>query len=273
MNLYFIQGGIGKNISFTSTLNSFKEQICISTGFPNVFKEHPKVAATYPFLNWMEVEKNKKILSSMNQIIDIDPYKTDFLSGEKHINQSFFEILNLEASSSKFKNNEIYFSKEEEEFLLPIIKQLGSYVMIQLIGSDVNLDENIEYSSMNSRALKKKQIQEIINILNFDMKMNVVNVSDGKNKYTNTANIEFPIDYRKYMILLKYSQSFIAIDSFLQHASANKLALKRGLVLWGPTDSKMFGYDHNINLKSEVPYFMNFKTQNILDNFKKIDNT
>jgi hypothetical protein len=60
-----------------------------------------------------------------------------------------------------------------------------------------------------------------------------------------TEKVSFPP--RAIIALLKYSQGFIAIDSFLHHAAA---ALNvNGVVLWGGTAKSCLGYDCHKNLE------------------------
>jgi len=47
--------------------------------------------------------------------------------------------------------------------------------------------------------------------------------------------------------LVNWCDIWISIDSFLQHLVA-LYNLKKGIVLWGKSDPRHFGYDENINL-------------------------
>lgn len=55
-----------------------------------------------------------------------------------------------------------------------------------------------------------------------------------------------PVTTRRIIALLPYVFTFVAVDSFLQHASA--IFHKCGIVLWGPTHPRNLGYDHNVNI-------------------------
>lgn len=54
--------------------------------------------------------------------------------------------------------------------------------------------------------------------------------------------------------LLKSCDTFIGIDSFLQHMNDCYLQ-KKGIVLWGKSDPSIFGYDYNENLYVGTCYF------------------
>lgn len=51
---------------------------------------------------------------------------------------------------------------------------------------------------------------------------------------------------------LKACDTFISVDSFLQHAAW--LVNKPGIVLWGPSDPLIFGHDIHINLLRDRKY-------------------
>ncbi len=53
--------------------------------------------------------------------------------------------------------------------------------------------------------------------------------------------------------LINWSDVWINIDSFVQHLAAYH-KLKKGIVLWGKSDPKLFGYPHNINLLKDKKY-------------------
>ena len=64
----------------------------------------------------------------------------------------------------------------------------------------------------------------------------------------------------------------MSIDSCLQHFSCNKFNKKKGLVLWGTTNYKKYGYEHNINLQSELPNSMFFEGESLFSNIDKLIN-
>lgn len=54
-------------------------------------------------------------------------------------------------------------------------------------------------------------------------------------------------DVRKTMALLRVCKTFISVDTFLGHAG--HAVGKKGVVLFGPSDPKIFGHDSNINIR------------------------
>lgn len=266
LDLYFIEGGIGKNIAFTSLLNRFEQPIAVNSFWRKVFKNHSKVAAVYDSLNLFDTEYNNGLLKQLGNLYYPEPYKTDFLRGDKHIIDSFYELCEFEKPEKH--ETEIIFSEEEIKDIEALTEKLKPFVLVQFTGSDIEIKKDLD--EFTTRSLNKKQSQEIINILNFDLKLNVINVTNQKHSFKNTCTVEYPLDYRNFSLLLNYSQSFICIDSFLNHASSNKFCNNKGVVLWHALkSSKMFGYEKNKNIISRAPYFMNFDTKEIIDTYLK----
>ena len=108
--------------------------------------------------------------------------------------------------------------------------------------------------------------------MNFDLKLNVLNVFSTDDLLSNTAKIKkTKLDYMNYAHLLKYAKGFIGIDSSLNHMSANKFCDTKGVVLWNDENViERFSYNKNINLITNTPRVMRFDVNNIIDNFKKI---
>jgi ADP-heptose:LPS heptosyltransferase len=84
--------------------------------------------------------------------------------------------------------------------------------------------------------------------------------------------------------LLKDAETFVSIDSCLNHFSAS--AEKHGVVIWGSTRWTQFGYNHNKNLqfhmkdKWEDEKFIDSDPRNnmvepklVIDEFIKLDKT
>ena len=134
-------------------------------------------------------------------------------------------------------------------------------------------DESVEETDFEgARGLIKEQAQNIVDVLNFDLKLNVLNVFSTKNLLTNTAKIEkTTLNYMNYAHLLKYAKGFIAIDSSLNHMSANKFSNTKGVVLWNDENvMERFYYNKNINMTSNTPRVMRFNINEVIDNFQKI---
>ena len=266
-DLYFVPGGIGKCISFTSLLARIENPIAVCSGWKSLFQDHPKVYGSYDMTSFYEPEKNEYFSSYFNNFFYLDPYYSKhFLKDKKHISECFQLMRGIEMPT---KQSEVFFNKKDVEDLASIINEIDPFVMVQFSGSD---DTFLKEDDLYTRSLNRKQSQEIINILNFDLKLNVINVKnpDDTSTYENLCQIQHTLDFKKYMTLLSFSRGFIGVDSFLQHASSNKNKIVNGVVLWGSTSSQLFGYDHNINLQTKAPYQMVFETNDIMDSFSSL---
>lgn len=268
-DIYFIPGGIGKCISFTSYLSRIDSPISICSGWKDLFTDHPKVLGSYDMTSFYEKEKNLHFSSYFNNHINLEPYYSKyFLRDQRHLSECFQLMCGIESPT---KQSEIFFNEKNVSDLLPIIEKIDPFVLVQFSGTDEYI---MKENDLYSRRLGRKQSQEIINILNFDLKLNVINVKDPNSKlpdFENTCKIDFPLNYMDYLCLLSFSRGHISIDSFLQHGSSNKNKIVKGVVLWGSTDSSLFGYEHNINMQSLVPYQMKFDTKSIIESYLKIN--
>ena len=261
MNIYLTQGGIGKTIAFTSILDKIQESICISTYYPEIFKNISKIDTIYPPLTIGDDYSNI-FFKNFNEVIYHDPYHGNFLKGQTHLIEAFHEKYNLVCDElyHNIKIEDIESKKYSE-----MIDQLDSFVLVQFTGSDI--DNNINIDVLGTRNLRLKTSQEIINILHNDFKINVLEVNNGQRQFENTVIINNrTLNYRDYLNLMRYCKSFISIDSCLNHMSAFKQKPKKGVCLFRSKEyAKLWEYPHNINLYSEIPLQMKFSTQTIVD--------
>lgn len=64
--------------------------------------------------------------------------------------------------------------------------------------------------------------------------------------------IETPVSFAMLKDELDRCDVWISVDSFFQHFNEN-FRQKHGIVLWGPSDPKIYGYDTNMNLTAKEP--------------------
>lgn len=260
MDFHVVHGGIGKQIMFTSTLDKITEKICVSTYWDKVFINHPMVESVYPDYGWGTYDMSK-FYREFKNIIYVEPYFGNFLKGGQHLIESYHEKLNLPFDRLY---HTVTFSKEEEHYYSKFIEELGDYILVQFTGSDK--DFNKELNALGSRNLDLNTSQEVINILSRDLGKRVIEINNGNQQFENTFVPRKKLEYREYLLMTKYCQSFIGIDSCLNHMSAFKDAPKKGVCLWRDSEyGKLFEYPHNINLYSELPLKMSFNSQRIVD--------
>jgi hypothetical protein len=261
VDLHVVQGGIGKQIAFTSILDKLENNICVSSFWNKIFLNQPKIEAIYSDYSWDSFD-GKKIYESFRNIIHVEPYfNKQFLKREIHLIEAYHSMLNLKCDGLY---HNVVFSEKEEHFYSKFIEELGDYILIQFTGSDK--DFNRELNELGSRNLDLDTAQDVINILSRDLGKRVIEVNNGNQQFENTFVPRKRPEYREYLMMTKHCQSFIGIDSCLNHMSAFKENSKKGVCLWRDTEyGKMFEYPHNINLYSELPLQMKFNSKDIVD--------
>jgi hypothetical protein len=263
-DLFIVSGGIGKNICFSSCLNKL-DKVNVMSAWPKLFTNHPNVNYSYDFtIN--PLHDDVEFLSKFKSVKFIEAYNSYFHLNKTHLVSSFRKILNIEDDECIY--NEIYFTEQEEKVIQSVVTQLGDFVLVQFVGSDEN---NQETDFVGSRSLIKSEAQEIINILNFDLKLNVLNVYSKTNMFENTARLDMDLHYMNYAHLLKYAKGFIGIDSSLNHMSANKFCNTKGVVMWNDHNVvERFSYEKNINIISNTPNVMRFNPNQVVENLLKL---
>ena len=68
----------------------------------------------------------------------------------------------------------------------------------------------------------------------------------------NIDEIKLNLSLKELEILVKECTTFICVDNFFNHFC--KSIDKRGVVIWGKSDPKIYGYPENINLLKDVKY-------------------
>jgi ADP-heptose:LPS heptosyltransferase len=61
------------------------------------------------------------------------------------------------------------------------------------------------------------------------------------------------LTFKEIEKLIKEVDMWISVDSFLPHLAHH--VGKRGIVIWGKSDYKIFGYEENINIYKDRKYF------------------
>jgi len=263
-DLLILDGGIGKNICFSSCLSKL-DKVNVMSSWSRLFKNHPNVNYSYDMIV-TPLNDNIEFLSKFKNIQFIEGYDSHFYLNKIHLINNYRKILNIEEKQSIY--NEIYFTEKEEEDIKPILSKLENFVLVQFVGSDEKYPET---DFIGSRSLIKKEAQEIINVLNFDLKLNVLNVYSSIDLFKNTAKVDIKLDYMNYAHLLKYAKGFVGIDSSLNHMSANRFCDTKGVVLWNDENViERFSYNKNTNIISNTPRVMRFDVNEVIDNFEKI---
>ena len=265
-HLYFVTGGLGKNVCFTSILpqlyKKHNSKICIEATWPFVFYDNPYVASVFQY----HVDPIKNIgaqehYREYQEIHGLEPYYSNFLKKEVHLITSYQMLNNLEVKETL---PQVYWNLNFEQKLLDVINKISPFIIVQFSGGPQNLpyksNSTRDYSNGQELINKIKQNYPNINILVFGQ--------DNMN-YENTLKMNFELTLQ-YFILSKFCLTFISIDSALQHFASNERLNKKGIVLWGETSPEHFGYKKNINLTSSTPHVVDIETNQVINQLKKI---
>jgi len=252
LNTYFVEGGVGKNVAFTALIPKLSkkdgQKIQVHTPYIDCFVFNPKILnvfdGTIP-LNHPEILKS-------NNIHFCEPYKSNFVFGKEHLIQSYCKLFGVECDETVVPK--LYTSSYRERANDWLRKhKVGKYVMVQFSGGQppVGWNPANPYQSFNpGRNYPPYLAQQVIN----KIKQKYPNLTILDCTLTNEPTYQntIKVDEQYFVIheLLKESESFIGIDSCLNHFSASTETT--GVVIWGSTRWTQFGYTHNTNLH----YFM-----------------
>lgn len=275
-NLYNISGGVGKHLQFTALfkplIKKYKQKLVINSAYPELFLYCPQVADSKYLINDIFYDTYYKYFSSYNNIFFHDPYKSDWLKGESNIVRKWAELYDVEVEDVR---PNFGINKEREKVLLPHIQAMNKFVLLQFTGGQGVMINNYDTSN---HGRNYKYGQELINFLkeNFPQHMFIVfghpNEQQqyiGETKFNDETGASLFSTTQDFMILSKYCDFFICIDSALQHMVSNQSFNKKGVVLWGSTSCERIGYNTNINLTSNYPYCVEIDPRLIIDEVKK----
>jgi hypothetical protein len=266
-HLYLVDGGLGKNIIFTSILSQLyekhKDTICIEASFPNVFYNNPYVASVFGKVtgNTLLNIGLKEHYQQYETINGNEPYLSNWLKRDIHLITSYQLLNNLEVK--KVLPN-LYWDLSLENKLINTLNKISPFIIVQFSGGELNQPN---YSNIMRDYKRGQELIDKIKQLNPNI--NIIVFGHDNMDYQNVLKINFELT-EQYFVLAKYCVTFISIDSALQHFASNQNINKKGIVLWGETSPINFGYEKNINLLSCTPHVVDIKTDIIIEKLKSI---
>lgn len=259
-NIIFVsEGGLGKVIASTAVVKRLKEEfpdkrIIVIAGFPEVFQYNPHVYRVFNFNNPLNFYDDW--VTPESHIIKVEPYaETDYIFNRKSLLEMWCNQIGFDLKDAK---PELFFMRNEEEAGELYVKKITGggkkkFILVQWCGGLIPNDkEGLSFhdskNRMHRRTLPVKVVQKLVNKL--ITREYTVGVIQHENYPTiqGAERIFFPI--RGVLILLKYAEGFIGIDSFLHHGAEAMGA--KGVVVWGGTNPKKLGYSDQVNLTREV---------------------
>lgn len=253
MNIYIVQGGIGKHVMFSSLIEKLSdrdaEKIIIVSAYPDLFKYHPRVEVSATFHE--EGFYDKYVNGTNNNIIYREPYFSNYVKGDIHFIKVLAELLEVEYDNDL---PDIYVDNFAVEESSRFVENFPNFIVTQFSGgqSPINFDPNRPFiqTAGQMKDYTRERAQDVVNIIKKDYPdyaiLNYALPNESTYNLEHTFHIESP--YLFYVSLLNYCKTYIAIDSSLQHFAANRYNKNKGIVLWGSTDPKSLGYEKNVNL-------------------------
>ncbi len=259
-NIIFIaEGGMGKVICSTAIVKRLKEEfpekrIIVMSGYPDIYLYNPHVYKVFNMGNTTYFYDD--YVNSSSYILKIEPYvQYEYIAENQHIIDVWCEQIGMDRKEAMpelfYLDNEISAGKMYVDKLTGNGKK--KFILLQWQGGIVPKEKN-DLSNfdakqrMHRRSLPKEVAQKLANKLS---SRKYVVACPQHEKFMDLNNVEkvfFPI--RNVIVLLKFSDGFIGIDSFLQHAG--KAMGVKGVVCWAGTDPKKLGYDLHANLTKNV---------------------
>ena len=247
---YIVEGGLGKCIAFSALIPKLVQKnnakIRIYTPYPEVFIENPNVEWV---LDQNTINIDHEYIQESDDIVYVEPYKSDFVKGKKHLIQSYADLLGVTWDSDEHPKLYTDYVANELKTTFKKGKVKKDYIIVQFSGGQSSVDwENNSYykSGDEGRNYNSFFAQRLINLIHEKYpNLSILNYSlPNEPHYENT--IKFAMKNSHWHEALKKATGFISIDSSLQHMAASTGT--KGIVLWGSTRWTQFGYKRNCNL-------------------------
>lgn len=248
MDLYKIDGGIGKNIMFTGMVDALVKKngmICIETAYPEVFVNVPGIAMIY---NSTEPKDPKKFYSYFKNVYAHDPYIGNMFKGNVHVTEAWAQMFGLPYEKG------MYFPKvvvePGEKDLEAFEKELGEgpYYVIQMSGgqSPYDIRDLQNLPEYQNNPMRQGRNMGMIDSLYIELKEQFPNhkmVQFGlPNEPRLKDSIQVPMHYVAWFKVFKNADFFVGIDSMMQHYMAS--IKKPGIVFWDMNTPDQFGWEY-----------------------------
>lgn len=249
MDLYKIDGGIGKNIMFTGMIEELVKKngpICIETAYPEVFINIPNVAMIY---NSTEPKDQKKFYSYFKNVYAHDPYIGNMFKGNVHVTEAWAQMFGLPYKEGMYLPKVAVEPNEKD--VEAIVAEIGEspYFIIQMSGGqspyDIRDINNLPEYSTN--PMRQGRNMGMIDSLYNELKEQFPNhkmVQFGlPNEPRLKDAIQVPMHYVGWFKVFKNADFFVGIDSMMQHYMAS--IKKPGIVFWDMNTPEQFGWFYN----------------------------
>lgn len=236
-----MEGGLGKQVALTALISYFKEnyeQLIVLSSYPDVFINNPNV---YRAISYTTPYAYEEYFKTADDIVYPCGYRdTNFRKRRIHLIEAACNSINI--SYNKEMKPELYSNLSEETQINEIKEKLGNYIIIQANGAPNVMARDYDINKMAEVVKNIKELYPDLSIINYSL--------PGATEIAGTIKMNFPTPI--WFALVRECETFIVVDSSLQHMSA--AYDKKGVVLWGSTNPTCFGWSHNINLTGKCLY-------------------
>ncbi|MBU1031099.1 MAG: glycosyltransferase family 9 protein [Nanoarchaeota archaeon] len=230
-------GGIGDGLLVTPVFKALKKQnkklkICVVCN-----NNHKEIYENNPYIDRLSVLPD---MSAFEGLDEEHIFETNYgklkpsINYQKHATEIIADLLNI---NLKDKDISVFITKKEEEFAKKIISKYKNPIVIQITSKCC---KNQEWPLKYWHKLIKSLPNHTFIQIGLENEPQIKGAVDLRGK----TNI------REAIAILKYSKLFVGVDSFLAHAT-NAVNVK-GIILFGPSTEKVWGYKNNINLNKNL---------------------
>ena len=277
-NLYYIEGGVGKHLQFTALLSflyrKYNQKLIINSEYPELFNYCPEVADSKKGTDDVFFDTYQQYYNHFNKLFFHDPYKTDFVKGKSHVVKNWADLYKIKIND--YRPN-FSINPDLEKKFIPHIKKIDKFILLQFTGGQGIESNNYDFNNLGKNY---KYGQELISLLTEFFPRHLLIVFShfnerrefvGETKFNDEGGLPLFKTREDFMVLSKYCDFFISIDSALQHMGSNQSFNKKGIVLWGTSKPERFGYKENINIISEYPYCVEINPKKIIEESRKLN--
>ncbi len=259
--IFVVNGGAGKNVLATAVVKAVKyanpdSNIIILSAYKEIWMYNPNVYRTY-VLGQTNYFYNDYIKGKKNvRIMALEPYSTsDYILKDKHLIEIWCDLVGVKYNGEK---PELFFNQREIEYCENFYQLKQSPIFLIQTNGGAKQDTKISWV----RDLPLSTAQEVVNVVRQNYR--VIHIRRNDQPEINGVE-QFQGGLRDLMVLIKYSQKRLFIDSVCQHIAS---ALdKPSTVLWVKNAPTVLGYSLHDNIVTTVEDEMDILYDGVLEQY------
>ncbi len=248
-HIFYISGGMGKNIMATAVVANLKRQfpeddVIIASPYPDIWKYNPDIIAVMNPEHGGEIYK-KYVLGSVARVYRLEPYvNADYIYRQKHLVEVWCELYGIPCTDmtpmQPLDPEEMAAAKKKIEGKLGAPLAGQKIFLIQTSGGapqqvypiSWSRDLPLPIAELVCKEMKEKGYRPI-------------HLRRGNQLALEHAEY-LDLTLRESLCLISFSEKRLFIDSFAQHAAA--AFEKPSVVAWISNSPTVFGYEMHDNI-------------------------